>query len=96
MSGSLFDVTVSGVVSETFEQRYPVDQAVRVIADRARSGMVAIGIEGLWVGDDGVRSDLDYVFDGSPDGLRDVAAVSSMLDSWPHDVSFCVEVLLMR
>ena len=83
MSGSLFYVTVSGAVSETFEQRYPVDQAVRVIADRLAQGWSLLGIEGLWVGDDGVRSDLDYVFDGSPDGLRDVAAVSSMLDSWP-------------
>lgn len=83
-------------MNETFEKRYPVDEAERVISERLAHGWSLLGLEGLWVEDDGVRPDLAYIFDGSPDGLQEAAAVSALLEAWPRNESFCVEVLLMR
>lgn len=83
-------------MSETFERRYPVTEAQVIVRDRLAEGWTLLGLEGLWVDDDGIRPDLDYVFDGSPDGSRDAEAISAMLATWPRSESFCVEVLFVR
>jgi hypothetical protein len=75
-------------VTEAFDQRHPVSQAKEIITARLDQGWSRLGLEGLWVEEDGVRPDLAYIFDGSPEGLGDAEAVAARLASWPHDESF--------
>lgn len=55
-----------------------------------------LGLEGLWTDEDGIRPDLDFIFDGSPRGVRDAKAVSELLATWPRSDASSVEVLLNR
>lgn len=57
-------------------QRYPVQQAQQVIAERLSDGSCVLGIEGLWVNGTEVRPDLDYIADFSPDGLQDLGPIT--------------------
>lgn len=51
-----------------------------------------LGFDGLWV-DDGVGTDLGYIVDFSPNGLRDLDAIAAALRTWPREDGFCVEIV---
>ena len=76
-------------------ERYPVHQAQQVITDRVSGGSSVLGIEGPWVRGNEVRPDLDYIADFRPDGLTDLAAITEVLQQWPRDEAFCVEILFV-
>jgi hypothetical protein len=76
-------------------ERFPVAQAEQVIADRVSAGSLVLGIEGLWVAENEVRADINYIADFSPNGLGDVGEITEVLQSWPRDESFCVEILFI-
>jgi len=76
-------------------ERYPIQQAEQVIADRVASGSSVLGVEGLWVIENEVRPDLNYIADFSPDGLTDLNAITETLRQWPRDDAFCVEILFV-
>jgi hypothetical protein len=83
-------------VTDTFEQFCPVEEAEEVITGRLAQGWSLLGLEGFWVDEDGLTPDLTYIFDGSPQGLHDAQAVEALLETWPREESFRVEVLLVR
>lgn len=64
-------------------ERYPIQEAERVIAERLAGGSAVLGIEGFWTRDNGVRPDLDYIADFGPGGLTDQSATAAVLRGWP-------------
>lgn len=74
---------------------FPVDEALRVVEERLAGGSAVLGVDGLWVEDDGVRPDLDYIADFSPHGLQDLDAIAASLGTWPRADGFCVEIVFV-
>lgn len=51
----------------------------------------------LWVSDDGAaRPDAGPAFDGGSDVVTSRSDVTSVLDEWPHDDAFCLELVMAR
>ena len=80
-------------MTEPGHDRYRIEEADRVIADRIAGGSAVLGIDGLWVRDGEALPDLDYIADFSPDGLTDRSAIAAVLQDWPQDDAFCVEIV---
>lgn len=76
-------------------ERFPIQEAEQVIADRIAGGSAVLGIDGLWIRDNEVWPDLNYIADFSPDGLTDRSAIAEALRDWPRDDAFCVEILFV-
>lgn len=76
--------------------RYPVQQAQLVIADRVADGSRVSEVRGLWVFDEDIRPDPDYLLEFSPDSSGDAEEINSRLESWPRDEAFCVEIVVIR
>lgn len=79
------------------KERYPIEEAERVIADRVSRGSTVLAIEGVWVrdGDAHPKPDPEYTADLSPDGLTDETAVAEVIQDWPRDEAFCLEILFV-
>jgi hypothetical protein len=78
------------------QERYPIEEAEQVIADRVGGGSSVLRLEGVWVEGDEERPDPDHAADLGPDGATDLHAISEAMRQWPRDDGFCVDIVFVR
>lgn len=84
-------------MADTTNDRYPVQQAKQVISDRFADGWRLLEMKGVWVDEDGtVRADEAPTFEGGPDGVTSMDDLTPVLEEWPQDDAFCVELVMAR
>lgn len=82
-------------MAEPIEAELSLAEARSFIAERLASGSAVLGMEGFRVRDGAKYPDLDCIADFSPDGVESMEAISAVLDAWPNEADFRVELLFV-
>lgn len=74
-----------------------IDEAIASLSGIPESGATCLGAEGFWRIGDAVQSSLDHILDLSsrqpPDALANATDAIRVLNGWPRDGDFLVELV---